>query len=173
MIYILTHTGIKFDLQNPTADMICLEDIAHALSNICRFTGHSKHFYSVAEHSIKCASVAMRLGRDKYLQRAVFLHDAHEAYIGDVSRPLKLFLRDYREIEEKLQLLVSARFDLICKPNDPDITYIDGCMLEVEMQELMGHKQFNVTEPFQNAFDDYILHPKSAFLRMARELGLT
>lgn len=79
-----TFTGGTFDLANPTAKQVDIRDIAHSLSLLCRFNGHCKRFYSVAEHSMNVADLL-----PNELKLWGLLHDAHEAYIGDVSRPLK------------------------------------------------------------------------------------
>ena len=82
--WVQTFSGKKFDLINPSIDSVCLIDIAHALSRICRFNGHVKNFYSVAEHSVYVSNCVP----EKYAKEAL-LHDAHEAYVGDVTSPMK------------------------------------------------------------------------------------
>jgi 5'-deoxynucleotidase YfbR-like HD superfamily hydrolase len=82
--WITTYTGKKFHYLNPQPDEINIRDIAHALSLICRFGGHCREFYSVAEHSIR----VMELVDDKS-KLAALLHDSEEAYLADVSRPVK------------------------------------------------------------------------------------
>lgn len=82
-----TASGIKFDLAAPTVDMIDLADIAVALGKLCRFNGHCHDFYSVAEHSFHVARLV-----DDSLRVYGLLHDAHEAYVGDLIYPLKQFI---------------------------------------------------------------------------------
>jgi len=90
-----TNSGLLVNLHKPTEDMICIEDIASALSKICRFGGHSSAFYSVAQHSV----IVMALG-SPYLCREALLHDAAEAYLGDVIKPLKNILGPvYEDLE--------------------------------------------------------------------------
>ncbi len=111
--WIQTYTGKKFDLLRPRPEMVCLEDIAHSLSRLCRFTGHTKDFYSVAEHSVHVSNSVI----SKYA-RSALMHDAHEAYIGDLTSPLKRAMREgpldnpFEEIERVVWKAVSKRFDL-------------------------------------------------------------
>ena len=91
---IQTFTGIGFDPINPDPKLIKIEDIAHALSNQCRFSGHARSFYSVAQHSAHCAEIAC-LASNAPLARAMLLHDASEAYLLDMPRPLKKAFPQY------------------------------------------------------------------------------
>lgn len=82
-----THTGLYLDLANPKPEQISIRDLARGLSQVCRFGAQTNRFYSVAEHSVRCslhAPVGYRL--------AALLHDAHEAYIGDITAPMKFVL---------------------------------------------------------------------------------
>ncbi len=106
--WIETRGGRKVDLLHPKPEMIDIDDIAHALSHICRFNGHTRRPYSVAEHSI---FVAMQCPRE--LTLAGLLHDAAEAYIGDVTRPLKQLLKPiYKPIEAAFEQAIAERFGL-------------------------------------------------------------
>src|SRR5688500_14252940 len=104
MSYIRTYTGKEFYPLKPELDKIDIEDIAHALSNLCRFTGHTKQFYSVAQHSV-LASEFVRVYDNPHLNLFVLLHDASEAYICDISRPLKVqeCFKPYLQYEKILQ----------------------------------------------------------------------
>jgi 5'-deoxynucleotidase YfbR-like HD superfamily hydrolase len=105
--WIQTYSGKKFDLLNPTPESISIFDIAHALSNICRYTGHTKEFYSVAQHSV-LASVNVP-PKDAL---AGLLHDATEAYLTDISKPLKMLLPEYCKLEDKIYKIIAAKFGL-------------------------------------------------------------
>lgn len=131
--WICTHSGRRFYPLDPRVDDICIEDIAHALSNICRFTGHVNSFYSVAEHSWR-ASLASPF---EYLKLALLLHDASEAYLCDLSRPVKHAkgFEFYREAEEKLTRAISIRFGV--EFTDPLIHEIDSKMYLTEKRDLM------------------------------------
>lgn len=131
MSWILTHTGRHFDLVDPQPDMINVLDIAHGLSNCCRFAGHSSHFYSVAQHSV----LASRIVPAGYELEAL-LHDASEAYLGDVTRPLKLLLPDYRAIEQRVEAAIRAAFGLPSRQSDT-VTHADRVMLATERRDLM------------------------------------
>lgn len=84
-----TYSGRRIDLAHPTPAAICVQDIAHALSNACRFIGHPTVFYSVAEHSCLVHDLVLAAGHGARWAAAALYHDAHEAYLGDVATPLK------------------------------------------------------------------------------------
>lgn len=134
MSWIQTYTGRKFDLSDPQPEMVTIEDIAHALSNVCRYTGHCKEFYSVAQHSVY---VSEHVAEPIRLQ--ALLHDATEAYVTDVSRPLKQMLPAYREIEDRVWRAIAARFGL---PEElaPEVKGADNLLLMTERDSLMAVK---------------------------------
>ena len=103
MSSIKTYTGVMFDPVKPNPDLIDIVDIAHALSMLCRANGHFKTFYSVGQHSINCMKEAKARGYSEKVQLACLLHDASEAYLSDVTRPVKKELPKYLEIEKPLQ----------------------------------------------------------------------
>src|SRR5215217_5777345 len=84
-----TNSGIRFDLDAPTAAMVSVDDIAVALGNTCRFGGHSRHFYSVAEHAMLVRYLVRKGGETPAVQLAALHHDSHEYVLGDVPTPLK------------------------------------------------------------------------------------
>ena len=110
MSYITTVTGIHFYPLNPNPKDIDIEDIAHALSLICRANGHFRHFYSVAQHSIACAEEAIARGYSLEVTLGCLLHDASEAYLCDVTRPVKKHIPQYLRAEENLQEVIWKRF---------------------------------------------------------------
>ena len=89
MSEILTHTRVMFDPVHPDPALIDIRDIAHALSMLCRANGHFPTFYSVGQHCINCAAEAAARGYSRRVQLACLLHDASEAYLADVTRPVK------------------------------------------------------------------------------------
>ena len=89
-----TYTGGKMSLLAPNVDDVRIEDIAHGLSQLCRFTGQCNELYTVAEHSVRVAKDAKeRHGLNPHGVLAALLHDAAEAYLGDVARPVKEAMR--------------------------------------------------------------------------------
>lgn len=141
MSWILTRSGRKFDLVSPAADMVDPTDIAHSLSMQCRFNGHTRHFYSVAQH---CYLVADLVPAEHQL--AALLHDATEAYVGDMVRPLKEGMRDFANshgdeclydlTERKVWIAICQRFDL--DPHLPDcVKHADLVALATEKRDLM------------------------------------
>ncbi len=99
---ILTHTGKRFDLFEPDADMIDPRDIAHSLANLCRFNGHTREFYSCI--------VAELVSEEHKL--VALLHDATEAYLGYMTRPLKQWMHAYQDFEDWTWRRVCERFDI-------------------------------------------------------------
>jgi hypothetical protein len=126
-----TNSGKQFFPLKPDADAICIQDIAHALSNLCRFGGHVKEFYSVAQHSIIVASLL-----PSELQLAGLLHDATEAYLVDVPRPLKIALPEYKAIEERLAKVIEAKYGVSFE--NPAIKQADNIALMTEARDLLG-----------------------------------
>lgn len=141
MTWIITRSGQKFDLANPTATMVDPADIAHSLSMQCRFNGHTSSFYSVAQH---CCLVADLVPAEHQL--AALLHDATEAYVGDLVRPLKESLREcaryngttcmYDVTEQRVWEAICERFDL--SPILPaSVKHADLVALATEKRDLM------------------------------------
>ena len=137
---IMLKSGDYFDFDNPHESRITIEGIAHSLSQQCRFTGHTPHFYSVAQHCINCSHVA-----PKEFKLEALMHDVAEAFIGDVSTPLKKMLPDYREIEERVERAVFAK--LGCQyPMNPVIKTIDRRMLVTEQHRIFKNTDYWLDE---------------------------
>lgn len=131
---ILLHSGVYFDFESPETSTITIGDIAHALSNICRFTGHVRRFYSVAEHSVLASYLVPP--EDAF---AALMHDAAEAVLGDVSKPLKSLLPDYKRIERRVERAIFAKFGLPDKL-PASVKAADKQMLGIEQRECMKNR---------------------------------
>lgn len=163
--WIHTYTGRKFYPLKPTVDMVWERDFAHALSNLCRFTGHVKKFYSVAEHSRRVADCLLgrktnrfdvlccMLGIKRDLLKSIpqykiqkgrwgILHDASEGYLNDIARPLKVQpeYEQYRKNEAVLQSLIYRTHGLIGSEPE-DLKTIDYKLCCTEIQELFDNHQ--------------------------------
>jgi hypothetical protein len=129
--YIRTHSGRHFDYTRPKAADIFIGDIAHALSQLCRFAGQSPVFYSVAQHSVYTS----QLCEDDHpyepaLILGALLHDATEAYMNDVPLPLKNLLPEYTKMEDRICRIIFKAFDI------PQITY--ASVKKYDKQALIG-----------------------------------
>jgi len=133
-----TYSGVMFDFLDPDYVDIRIEDIAHSLSMQCRFTGHCRRFYSVAEHSVAVADHLLKEYSDRKLALAGLLHDASEAYLSDIASPLKYQLDIYDQIETSLQAHLENRFRVDLK--DPRIKKADIVMLSQEARQLLPSK---------------------------------
>lgn len=174
MTWIETRSGKRFDYDNPSPDSIDIDDIAYALSNLCRFTGHVR-FFSVAEHSVL---VAGRVAPE--LRLAALLHDASEAYLGDIASPLKYLLPDYKRIEARVEACIFDRFNISHRLDDwAKIKHADQDALLTEAHYLIPSKGlewgdwtklFKVEEKFQ----PHCLPPAQAYrLFMAAYKSIT
>ena len=139
MRYITTVTGKHFYPLNPDPDDIDINDIAHALSLICRANGHFKYFYSVAQHCIACAEEAIARGYSWEIILGCLLHDASEAYLCDVTRPVKKHIPQYLRAEEKLQEVIWKQFigRELTDAEKKQIFEIDDHILSMEFHLLM------------------------------------
>jgi hypothetical protein len=128
--WIQTYTGKAFDLFDPQPDQIDIRDIAHALGFVCRFGGHSHAHYSVAEHSIHVANLV-----PAEFALAGLLHDAAEAYIGDMVRPLKLEMPAYQTLDDTVTEAIFQKFGIAKKLTMlgwESIKHADNSMLALE-----------------------------------------
>ena len=142
MSEIMTYTKKMFDPLCPNEELIDIEDIAHALSMLCRANGHFRSFYSVAQHSINCMNEAKSRGYSARIQLACLLHDASEAYLSDVTRPVKAELPRYKEIEAPLQEAVWNKWlgNPLTEKEREQVFGIDDAILAHEFLHLMEAK---------------------------------
>jgi len=148
--WLLTHTGRKFYPLDPRPEMVCLEDIAHALSHLNRWTGHTSWPYSVAQHAVQVALAVEQMAPDYAL--LALHHDDAEAYLGDIARPWKrnlYILRDgspttVDEIEEEVRLVILQALGIQAPAEAWDVIRVaDNRILQAEAESLMpGHEDF-------------------------------
>ena len=129
MSYIQTLSGKHFNYLDIQQDDIVIEDIATALSHICRFAGHLPEFYSVGQHSV----LTSHLVPQEFALEAL-LHDAAEAYLQDIPSPLKRLLPDYQVIEARVDAAIRQKFGLPTEQH-PTVKYADLVMLASERRD--------------------------------------
>lgn len=133
---IFTYRGCQVDLVAPDPKTISILDIAHALSNVCRFAGHTQDFYSVAQHSVLVHDIVIREGHpEKAL--AALMHDAAEAYLGDLSTPLKAMLPHYGALERRMLGAIQTALHVYIPEGDPDIKHADLVALATEKRDVL------------------------------------
>ena len=137
---ITTYTGVEFAPRDPDPTSVSLTDIAHALSLLCRGNGHVTHFYSVGQHSLNCAREAAARGYSPLVQLGCLLHDASEAYLCDIPRPLKAAMETYRQDEARLQSCIEGVLlpAPLSKDDRGQIKAIDDDLLYTELPRLLG-----------------------------------
>lgn len=140
--YITTYTKIQVYPLEPVAEDIRIEDIAHSLSLLCRANGHYSSFYSVGAHCLNCYEEACARRETPRVKMACLLHDATEAYISDVTRPVKKNLAEYQTIEEKLAQTIYEKFlgSPLTEYEQKMVKIIDDAMLYYEFWEFMAVK---------------------------------
>lgn len=142
-----TYTGRYVDLMDPRPETISLTDIAVGLSYACRFGNQVSRFYSVAEHSVRCAEFTTETSRNYTL--GLLLHDAHEAYTNDITSPMKMALEllapgALRTIQDRLDVAIAEKFDF-----DPVYFKCVGC----------------------KTIDDHMLYREAAGLKYSHGIG--
>lgn len=166
--FIQTFKGLEMNVFKPKKKNIEIEDIAHALSHICRFAGHTNKFYSVAQHSILCAVMAM--GREPVFMLKVLLHDAAEAYIGDLASPIKTKIKYYKKIDNNLSSVIFRKFGLTISSKDKaDIKKIDNVAVQIEWFQYMVKKPL-VHQPLP-VFDYDIKKSKEMFIYLFKHIN--
>ncbi len=148
-----TYTGKRFDPFHPNAEGIDIRDIAHALSLMCRANGHFPNFYSVAQHSLNCMKEAEARGYSLRIQLACLLHDASEAYISDITRPVKRVLADYIAIEKNLLSAIFAKWfsPMLTEEELEKVSEIDDALLYHEFLHCKGEKLWENAPPLFSA----------------------
>lgn len=155
MSYITTYSKKPFDPVNATPEEIQIVDIAHALSLMCRANGHFPHFYSVAQHCVNCVREAAARGYSERVQLGCLLHDASEAYLSDVTRPIKQLLPYYLEVEDRLQNIIFDKWitPTLTEKERAQIFEVDDALLYHEFMEIMGERVADMSPPLHATLD--------------------
>jgi 5'-deoxynucleotidase YfbR-like HD superfamily hydrolase len=172
--HIQTASGVKFYPFKPSSELINIEDISHALSQQCRFSGHTswkgkmKH-YSVAQHSLYCSYIC------KYPLWAL-LHDASEVYSVDVPTPIKRRIPDFKEMEDKIEKAIAKRFSLQwprpkeVKDSDIIAFNIEWALLMIGDENSEEYKTYIKDEKFIEILNMNMEEVKDAFIKRFNEL---
>lgn len=168
--YITTYTGKHFNPTQPDPDLIRIQDIAHALSLICRGNGHVQTFWSVGQHCICCAKEAAARGLSDRMVIACLLHDASECYMSDVPTPFKKELPEYQAQEEHLLRMIYEKFlgSDLTSGEQAQLNEIDHAMLWYDLENLLGEVQYGeipdlhidldyTVRPFAEVEDEYLM----------------
>lgn len=157
---ITTYTGKHFDPTQPEKELICIDDIAHALSLLCRGNGHVKTFFSVGQHCILCAKEAMARGLSDRLALAALLHDASECYMSDVPRPFKKSLPEYQKQEEKLLHIIYEKYlgTELSAEEEQQLKNIDNDLLWYDLKYLLSEEP-QEPKPAVYVSIDYTVRP--------------
>ena len=160
MGYITTYTEKKIDPLQPDVELFDVRDYAHALSLTCRGNGHVKRFLSVGQHCVWCAKEASARGYSQRVVLACLLHDASEAYMSDVPRPLKEILPEYVQAEEKLIDLIYTKFlsSPLTEEEQAYVKLVDDDLLYYDLRELLGFQDLG-EEPKLQIELDYTVRP--------------
>ena len=133
--YIQTSSGRWVNPFDPDPSQLDPGDIARALANVCRFGGHTRAFYSVAQHSVIVSELVEQRGGDVEDVFAALMHDATEAYLGDMPHPIKHrspLGAAFKEAEDRLETVLRERFAI--KPDVPEIKRVDRALLATERE---------------------------------------
>lgn len=131
--FIETFTGKKVFFEDPSPNSICIEDIAHSLSMQCRYNGHCLRFASVAEH---CVLLCENFGWGNEDAYALLMHDASEAYLSDLPRPVKYTLPSYRELEAKFDAVIAKKFNVTNMHSDAVRNWDQRIILDERAQNM-------------------------------------
>lgn len=157
-----TVSGRYVDLLDPDPKTIILTDIAHHLSQLCRYNGATRCFYSIAEHAVRCSQLGHRLGYGSKARLAMLHHDDAEYVLGDVIRPLKGAIGPlYRQLTAKMDAAIIQAIDLPWSDDrvyhNPDsVGRIDDLALVLEARQLLPSRGegWGVYQTFNKAFND-------------------
>lgn len=172
-------SGHYVDLWKPDPASIEIGSIAAALGKICRFGGHCPNFYSVAEHCVHATALAERYGFTGEALQAVLLHDAAEAYVGDMVKPLKNLIPQYVTAEKQMEEAIQIAFRIDFEKWSNVVKRFDRAMLKVE-KVTMWPEDRETWQGFSDITDEQVnllywgpMMAEAKFLAMAEKLGLS
>lgn len=171
---ITTYTKKSIDPLHPKQELIDPIDIAHALSLLCRANGHFPHFYSVAQHALNCAKEANARGFSQRVQLACLLHDASEAFLSDITRPVKPCLSNYLAIEFELQQIIYEKWipSPLTEEEKKQVSEVDDALLYHEFLSLMDERIADDTPTLKSSpsfdFRDFALVEREFLRELAR-----
>ena len=166
--YIATYTGHHFYPLEPDPDDVNIEDIAHALSLLCRGNGHVSTFFSVGQHCLNCANEAKMRGCSPRVVLACLLHDASECYLSDVPRPFKKEIKEYMMWENRILSVIYTKYlgSELTEEESLAVKRIDDDMLAYDLNVLLHEKVDHLPElkieldysfrPFEEVKKDYL-----------------
>ena len=173
---ITTFSKIEFNTIDPEEEQIKIEDIAHALSLMTRANGHFPQFFSVGQHCIQCCREAIARNYMPQTALACLLHDGSEAYLADITRPVKKNMTMYLQIEEQLQNRIYKKFlGYVPKGEEAElVSNIDDACLYFEFYHFMNQKLMK-TEPVMMSSPSYKFRPmaeiETEFLQLFTKLS--
>lgn len=150
---IVTHTNRAVDPWNLRIEDIAAEDIAHALSLLCRFVGHSHWHYSVAQHCLNVQELLEEQGYSEEVQLLGLLHDAPEAYLNDIASPTKAHLPDYKDAENRAMRTIAKRFGATLhgqEEYEQAVKNADRILLVTEARDLLPPLTIEAYAPFKD-----------------------
>jgi len=159
--WIQTFTDKAFDFLEIKSSVICIQDIAHALAYQCRYNGHCRQFYSVAEHSVRASVLLENKNYTTDIVAAALLHDAHEAYLGDVVAPLKTLAainEGFQNLADAIDAAIGEHF--LIPPHlfkHFGVVWADHTLLATELRDLFGDLARNFSVPGVTALDTKIV----------------
>lgn len=166
-----TNSGKIINLQNPLPEQFHIQDIAHGLANVCRFSGQLRRFYSVAAHSLLVCEAVRLAGGTAEEQLHGLLHDATEAYIQDVPSPVKRLCPQYKDIENRLWKIIASKYSLT-EEMPLIVKWADDEVLDIERYAMLNntldvkYNDNNVKSIFLSKFDDLLR--EETFLNRSR-----
>lgn len=177
---VLTYNGDYQDLDQFNIHKVSIEEIAHTLSNLCRYNGATHEFYSIAEHSLHMTQAYFNEGgKNHKIAAAILLHDASEAYVGDVPYHVKKTMPEFQELEDRIDRAIHTKYELYMYKDEQVIKDLDRRICIDEMYWLLDRIDPMIFEQgYDKPLGIHLFETKSPstayqeFMEMAKYLGL-